>query len=71
MQKLIVTRFARPRAALVMWQPFQCSFSRVFEPQTKPPAGTLDALWTLLRHNRGRAIMLRMMAWRADRDAFR
>lgn len=71
MQKLISTRFGRPFAALVMRRPFQRALSRFFGPRTKPPAETLDALWDLLRHNKGRAIMPEMMAYRADRDVFR
>lgn len=71
MQKLIATRLGRPFAALIMRRPFHGALSRLFGPQTKPSADTLDALWTLLRHNRGRAIMPQMMGYRADRKAHR
>jgi pimeloyl-ACP methyl ester carboxylesterase len=71
MQKLIASRFGRPFAALVMRRPFQRSLSRFFGPETKPSADTLDALWTLLCRNKGRAIMPQMMAYRADRDEYR
>jgi pimeloyl-ACP methyl ester carboxylesterase len=71
MQKLIATRVGRPFAFLVMRRPFQRALSRLFGPETKPSADTLDALWSLLRHNRGRAVMPQMMGYRADRREHR
>ena len=71
MQKLITTRLGRPLASLVMRRPFHRALSRLFGPETKPSAETLDALWTLLRHNGGRAIMPQLMGYRADRKEHR
>jgi pimeloyl-ACP methyl ester carboxylesterase len=71
MQKLITTRLGRPLASLVMRRGFHRALSRLFGPETKPSAATLDALWTLLRHNGGRAIMPQLMGYRADRKEHR
>ena len=71
MQKLITARLGRPLASLVMRRGFYRALSRLFGPETKPSLDTLDALWTLLRHNGGRAIMPRLMGYRADRKEHR
>jgi pimeloyl-ACP methyl ester carboxylesterase len=71
MQKLITARLGRPFAALVTRQGFHRALFRLFGPETKPSADTLDALWTLLRHNGGRAVMPRLMGYRADRKEHR
>jgi pimeloyl-ACP methyl ester carboxylesterase len=71
MQKLITARLGRPLASLVMRRGFHRALFKLFGPETKPSADTLDALWTLLRHNRGRAVMPRLMGYRADRKEHR
>lgn len=71
MQRLIGTRLGRPLARLVMRRPFQRSLSRLFGPHTQPDQATLDVLWELLVRNGGKAIMPRLMGYRADRQQHR
>lgn len=70
-QRLMDTRLTRPLTAFVMRRPFQRGLSRLFGPGTKPAAATLEALWQLLCHNDGPAILPRLMAYRADRHRHR
>jgi pimeloyl-ACP methyl ester carboxylesterase len=71
MQRLIGTRLGRPLARFVLRRPFWRSLTRLFGPHTKPDRATLEALWQLLIHNRGRRVMPAMMAYREARGEHR
>jgi pimeloyl-ACP methyl ester carboxylesterase len=71
MQRLMSTRLGRPLTRFVLPRPFQRSLSRLFGPDTQPDQATLDALWQLLVHKDGRAMMPYLMAYRAERHRWR
>jgi pimeloyl-ACP methyl ester carboxylesterase len=71
MQRLIGARLGRPLARFVLRRPFWRSLTRLFGPHTKPDRATLEALWQLLIHNRGRRVLPAMMAYREARGQHR
>ncbi|HET7409027.1 MAG TPA: alpha/beta hydrolase [Paracoccaceae bacterium] len=71
-QRLVGTRLGRPLARLIWRGAFAHSLRRMSGPETRPDRRTVDALWSLLMRDDGRAVLPAMMGYtqarRQNRD---
>ncbi|MBH0006130.1 alpha/beta fold hydrolase [Psychrobacter sp. SWN149] len=70
-QKLLLSPLGPLVSKLINKQKFTGSLQRIFGPNTQPTPEVIDALWQLLTHNNGLAVMHRLINYIPQRQQYR